>query len=201
MSKADFKLDRRLLERDLRDFERKLDRIQKTIVPQAEARALNHTAGKARTQVARELAKAKRIPVRALKGKVQVYRAYPKRRVATVWVGLKHRIYLENLPGARLVTSGKRAGQLVAGSQVAKPFRAKMRSGKQLLVVRVVPGSRRTAGRPVTSSANLPVDRPHIALMPEAETILKRVAAATMRAHYPREYRRLLQAAVNKLRV
>ena len=198
---VDLRLDRKLLEQDVRAFERKLERIAASIVPQAEMRALNHTATKARTEVTRELARAKQIPQKAIRGRVQIFRATPKRRVATVWIGVKRRLYLEDIAGARLVTQGKRAGELRAGRLSARPFKARLRSGKVMLAVRVEPGSRWTAGRPVTSSPNLPIDRPHIVLMPEARPVLERVALRAMRTYYPREYRRLLNAAVNKLRV
>ena len=197
---VNLKLDQKLLQADVRAFERKLDQIERTIVPRAEMRALNATAMRARTAVTRELARKKQLPQKVVRPRVQVFRANLKHRVATVWVGVKRRIYLEDL-GGQFVTTGKHAGTYRAGRLSAKPFRARMRSGKTVLVVRIEPGFRRTVGRPVTSPPNLPIDRPHIRLMPEAQPILEQAAIAAMRTHYPREYRRLLQAAVNKMRV
>ena len=196
------KVNRRELERDARRLEKKLAKLSKTAVPRAEARALNTTAARARTQVARKVAQAKRVPVKVVRGRVRVFKASARKpvRTAVLWLGLKVSILVENLPGARLVQQGKHAGSLRAGRITTKPFTARMPNGKRLLVVRVTPGQRRTRGRPATSSPNLPIERPQIRLMPEAQPILEDEARQAMRTIFPKEYRRLLTASVNKLR-
>lgn len=192
--------NRAALDRDVRRLEAKLGRFAARAVPQAAARALNAGAARARTQARRQIAQAVGLPVSTLKKRVRVYRATWQRPEAAVWVGVKKRIYLEDVKGATFVTTGKHAGTLRAGKHAVRPFRAKMRNGKVVTVVRVEPGQRRTVGRPASSPPNLPIDRPHVSLMPAAEPLVRIEAERQMRDFVPREYARLLKLAAQKMR-
>lgn len=196
MSAIELRLDARAFDAELRDFRARLSRASARAVPQAEARALNRAAAHAATRTRRELASLKRLPQKMLKRRISSFKATPERLTARVWVGTKRRIALSDVPGAQTVIAGKRAGQVRAGRLAVQTFKATMPNGKAGRFVRVEPGQRRTAGRPLTSPANLPIEEPAIRLQPEAGPILEREAQAALRTVYVSELRRLLARAL-----
>ncbi|MBX9606413.1 MAG: phage tail protein [Gammaproteobacteria bacterium] len=200
MTAIHFGLDRTRLDSDLAGLERKLSSLKRAAVPRATAQALNRTADRARTETVRELARVKALPSRFLRRRVTVYRASVKALGASLWIGLKKAIPIEALPGARLVTQGKLAGHLKAGRLAVKVFQATMPSGKRGLYTRKLPSVRRSRGRPVTSSPNLPIDHPSVSLAPEAQDIAARAGARAAREVLPRELRRLFNRELDKLR-
>jgi hypothetical protein len=196
MSAIDLRLDSRAFDAELRDFRARLARANAQAVPRAEARALNRAAAHAATRTRRELATVKRLPQKLLKRRISSYQASPQRLTARVWVGTKRKIPLSDIPGAHTALAGKRAGQVRAGRLAVQTFKATMPSGKTGRFVRVEPGQRRTAGRPATSSPNLPIEEPAIRLQPEAGPILERAADTALRTVYVTELRRLLARAL-----
>lgn len=194
MTAIDFNV--RDFDRQVRALRTRLARISAAEVPKAEARALNRAAAWTTTRVRRTLAAAKQIPQRVIQRRISSYKASAKHLSARVWIGVKRKIPIADLPGARTLTSGRKAGTLKAGRLELRPFVATMPNGKRGQFVRVVPGARRTQGRPLTSPPNLPIEEPAIRLMPEAEPILREHAAEAMRTIYVNELRRLLTRAL-----
>lgn len=200
MSAITFGIDRVRLNHDLDVLERRLRAVKASAIPRASAQALNRTADRARSRTAREVARVKAVPVRLLKNRIAVFKASPRDLRSSVWVGLKKAIAIEDLPGARLVSQGKFAGHLKAGRLAVKVFEARMPSGKRGLFVRKLPGVRRSAGRPITSSPNLPIERPALRLSPEAQTIAEREGLAASREFLPVELRRLFQRELDRIK-
>lgn len=200
MTALHFGIDRRTLDRDLDALERKLRALKAAAVPRSTAQALNRTADSARTGTARELSRVKGVPVRVLKRRITAWHAKPSRLQSSVWVGLKKHIPVESLPGARLVTQGKFSGHLKAGRLAVKAFQATMPNGKRGSYVRKLPGVRRTRGRPVTSSPNLPIEHPVIRLAPEAQEIARREGERAARDVLPRELRRLFNRELDRIK-
>lgn len=191
MARMSFHVNRAQVNRETRALQRKLERLNARAVPRAQVRALNETAKRTSTQTVRELARVKAVPQKPIRDRVKHFKATFRRLVASVWVGTKKHIPIEQLPGAQFVLSGKHAGKLKAGRVSVKPFRARMPSGHQGLYVRVEPGRRRTDGRAKTSPPNLPIEHPVIRLQPEASEIIERHAVKQWREFFPRELRRL----------
>ncbi len=181
----DIRADTRAVLRDLRA-------INSRAVPAATASALNKTAAKARTQVSRRLAATKNIPQKTLKKRLRVFRANRRRLFATVWLGLKSGVKPAELPGiASFTFAGKGAGTIKVGKRrFTGVFRARMPSGHQGLFARAPVTTRRTAGRPRTSSPNLPIVEPQVHLQPEGEQIIRSTVPAVAAA----EFRRIFEA-------
>ncbi len=184
------------LDRQLRAFERRLAQRSGRALAQVQARALNRAMALATTRVRRRLASAKRIPQRVIQRRISGFKARADKLAARVWIGTKRKIPIASIDGARTVLAGRKAGVLKAGRIEVRPFRARLPSGRVAQFVRVEPGQRRTAGRPLSSSPNLPIEEPAIRLMPEAAPILEEEARAAMRGVYVNELRRLLVRAL-----
>lgn len=180
---------------DLRALERQLEALRRQAVPQATARALTATANRCRTQTVRELARAVQAPPALVRKRVKAYRAFPRALVATVWVGTKKHIPIEQIPGAKLTAKG-----LKAGKRLVKVFKARMPSGHQGLYTRRLPSTRHARGRAVTSTPNLPIEHPVIRLRPAADSIIERQAREQMRDYFPRELGRLFARELDKLK-
>lgn len=196
---AAYQFNARAFDRDVEAFRARLARVSGQAVRQVEARALNRAAASCATRTRRELAAVKGLPQRVIAKRISAYKADPKKAgeiTARVWIGVKRAIRVAELPNARTILKGAKAGTLKAGRLEVRPFKARMKSGRVGQFVRVVPGSRRSAGRPATSSANLPIEEPKIRLQPEAGPILEQQAAAAMRTVYVNELRRLLVRAL-----
>mgnify|MGYP003393209983 CR=1 FL=1 len=191
-------IDLKALDRESSKLQARLNKISLSIVPQAEARALNKAGADCTTQTRRDLSRAKQLPQRRLKERIKLFRAFPKKLSARVWIGLFARIRVDTLPGARYVKNGASAGMLRAGKLSVKAFRATMPNGKAGFFVRVPPGLRRSKSRPMSSPPNLPIDRPFVALQPEAENILFSHGRRVMNSIYPRELSRLLIRAAQQ---
>ena len=201
MSAIRLTIDQRSFDRETRKAIRVLEKSRRQAVPQAMAQSLNRTAQRAMTRTRRALAQAKQLPQKVLKKRVQMFKASPRKLVARVWVGVKKHIPIESLPGARFIISGKQAGTLKAGRIISKPFKATLKSGHSGLFVRKAPALRRTAGRPATSSPNLPIEHPVVRLQPEAERIIEHETREQMRAFFPSELRRQVDRRLQKLSV
>lgn len=184
------------MDRELRAFEARLRELNAAKLPKLQAQALNRASRWARTRVRRDLARAKGIPQSIIGSRISAYPAKPSKLVARLWVGVKRKIPLSIVPGARTIIAGRDAGAIKAGRVTVRPFKVRLKSGRVAQMVRVEPGARRTPGRPDSSPANLPIDEPAIRLMPEARPILDTHARAAMGAPYINELRRLLVRAL-----
>jgi hypothetical protein len=188
---------------DTRDFQRQVDAAYKTLgtiatkhVPRAAAAALNRTSDRTATRVRRDVARAKSLPQKLLRKKIDRFHASPRRLVARVWIGLKRSIKVGDLPGAQYQFRGVlRAGRV----RVSGVFPATMPSGKRGLFVRRLPSMRASRDRS-PSAPNLPIEEPQIRLQPEAESILRTVARREVRDYLPREFTRLINLTLQTLR-
>lgn len=196
MTAIDIQIDTRAMNREIRRLQVKIGMVNADALPKAELRALNRAASWARTRVRRDLARAKGLPQSVIAGRISHYPATRKRLVARIWIGTKRKIPLSIVPGARTIIAGRDAGNIKAGRLTVRPFKVRLKSGRVAQMVRVEPGARRSAGRPLSSPPNLPIDEPAIRLLPEAQPILEQHARAAMGAPYVNELRRLLVRAL-----
>lgn len=153
----------------------------------AHNRALNITGRKGAVQISRETATQLGVSQRPVRKRVRHYVRGPmSERELKLWVGLKAPLRSDEV--------GAKASKRLA----KRTFRATMKSGKTADFIRVTPGSRWTAGRPQTSSPNLPIERPSVRLSPTVDPILKRVAARVGREVYPVELKKDYLKRINK---
>ena len=126
-----------------------------TLTPAAKraaTRAQNKTLRWARAQAASRLAKINNVPSRAIRGRVRSFPANPAKPYALLWLGVWP---LSPSAGGNMsqTRSGARAGRNVFPGS----FVATMPDGNTSIFDRARNGQRRTAGRPATSPANLPI--------------------------------------------
>jgi hypothetical protein len=176
---------------DRRELSRLMGRLslyQKQFVPKAELGALNRTAYRTRTRAKPDIMALTGLKSRQVvgpDGRFWVRMAKPQNRRAKLWFGTR-------------APTGAKRDQLPHA-----PFSARMPTGKVDMFVRAPGAARRTAGRPMTSSANLPIvavkDWPKYKinlthLRDQIGTIIERTAIEQMRVYFQREFSRLINA-------
>lgn len=122
------------------------------------ARAINRTAITARNEAAKEIRKTLNVKASKIKGRLKLIKANANKLEGAVQSHYKP-LRVSDFNGMRQTRKGvtvrlrkDKPRKLFKGA-----FIATMRSGHRGAFIRVPPGSRRTRGRPATSSPNLPI--------------------------------------------
>lgn len=166
-----FKLDVRA---DVREVERMLTDVQREVVPQATATALNKTINKVRTLSVRELSSRLKIPQKVLKKRLIIPRsakASPRRLTASV-IGLLLDVRLSDVSPGRQT----KAGVTVRGEAYKGAFRAKLPSGQDGVWRRSesahLSSGRDSKGRPRKN--RLPIEAVKFRINPPAEQVVEK---------------------------
>lgn len=142
--------------------------------------AINRTAQQAQTAAVRRLSQSTRIPVRVIRGRTRLVRAN-FRTLSARLIALTAGVPIDTLASRGL----KKGGISAAGQRFPHAFRAKMPSGKELIMERRVTGGQRFP--------RLPIDRVKIPLDPQMSAIFQqevtRRVATTMPALFERDFR------------
>ena len=186
MTTKNFSLTGRVaLEGKLRDLAREY--------PRDASRALNRTSQRIGTRTRRDIASQNKLPQKVIKNRVQPFKANWRNLQAWVWVGLARKILLSELPGAKFMLSGT----LRAGKHSARPFRARMPSGKVGLYVRKAQSKHvwRDGVR-----TELPIEEPTIRIdKARARGSLLRHLNNQMATFFPDELRRLVTRTTKRI--
>lgn len=121
-------------------------------VNKAEIRALNKTAAWVKTQASRETSRAAKVAGRVVRNRIRILRADNRRSFAKVWYGLNP-IPARLLGKVRQTQRGVRAGR----HSLPGAFVASFKSGRTGVYQRAQPARRWSAGRPHSSTPNLPL--------------------------------------------
>ncbi len=172
------KVDFSPMRRHLKGVERQIQR--------AHLAAVNKVAAEARTAGLRELAKTKRIPVRALQKRTRLIRANQRQPYATL-VTLTAGMPIDKLSPRAL----KRGGVSAAGQRFPHAFSAKMSSGHRGVYERKIIGG--------TRAKRLPLERVKIPLQPDADRIFARHVQVLSGTRLKRIFEQDLQRRIARL--
>ena len=144
----------------------------------AATRAQNKTLRWARTQAASRLAKLNNVPVKALRARTRSFNARPDRPYALLWTGV---FPLLAAKAGRI--SQTRNGAKAGLHGFPGAFVATMPDGNTGIFRRAANAQRRTADRPQTSSANLPIAPQYVPIRGAAEVERALAAEGEQRYH------------------
>lgn len=164
---------------DVRRVGRDLDRVQRRIVPQVAAQALNRAAAAVRTATVREVSGAKSVRQKLVRGRVRVRKA--SKMKLTAWINVRPGPMPVVLTGnARQTRSGAKVGRrLIAGGFVAQ-------------------GRRRVAVFKRDGAARLPISEQMIEMQPEIGAFTERNVRTVGRDRFRREFSRTLAYRLRK---
>ena len=163
------------LDKQVRDLERKLNKISKIETARAYASAINKTAKLARTQVVRQVAKERKLPVRSVSKRVYIRRATSNRGYALI------SLYAKPVNAINTNFSTQKKGFKVAGKVVPRSFFAKSKGfGRHYIFQR-------------KGYARLPIDMVTVPI----SDVLKRVSLPIIKDKMRTDFERLIKTEFN----